>query len=432
MKISLTESAIARARAEAVSSGVRAELADAKHAGLRLRITPPSRLNDEVRSGWYLTCRDRMGRMRRFPLGLYPQMGVSEARDAARTLLVKVRHEGADPIRDRQRDRAIGKDAAAGVGTLKAALEAYASGPGARLKSWPASRKRVETVFAKLLDRPVAVLTSRDLQAEADAYAFPQSASLAVRTLRPALKWLSRRGQMPVECALITQPEPARTRERMLSREELAKVLPVLRAADTPHARMALFLLWTLARRNEAGQATWGAVDLGAGTWTIPATHSKNKKAHIVPLPRQAIVCLKASKPKEAKPDALVFSSKSGTALGGWDRWTKALQSRVAVESFCRHDLRRTGATMLGDLGFTPDITEAALNHTVIRSSLSSRYNQSRYRPQVAVALQALADELDAIVAASAPSAGSNVEGKRKTRRARIAVGPSRASQPTR
>ena len=52
---------------------------------------------------------------------------------------------------------------------------------------------------------------------------------------------------------------------------------------------------------------------------------------------------------------------------------------------------------MLGDMGELPAIIEAALNHTDIHSPLAATYNRSRYRPQVAVALQRLADALDGI-----------------------------------
>ncbi len=55
------------------------------------------------------------------------------------------------------------------------------------------------------------------------------------------------------------------------------------------------------------------------------------------------------------------------------------------------------GATMLGEMGEMPDIIEAALNHTSIHSPLAATYNRSRYRPQVAMALQRLADALDGI-----------------------------------
>lgn len=48
-------------------------------------------------------------------------------------------------------------------------------------------------------------------------------------------------------------------------------------------------------------------------------------------------------------------------------------------------------------MGELPDIVEAALNHVSIRSALAATYNRSRYRPQVAAALQRLADALDGI-----------------------------------
>src|SRR5271156_6473045 len=69
------------------------------------------------------------------------------------------------------------------------------------------------------------------------------------------------------------------------------------------------------------------------------------------------------------------------------------------TEGWTRHDLRRTGATMLGEMGELPDIIEAALNHVTIHSPLAATYNRSRYRPQVAAALQRLADALDGIEA---------------------------------
>ena len=57
---------------------------------------------------------------------------------------------------------------------------------------------------------------------------------------------------------------------------------------------------------------------------------------------------------------------------------------------------------MLGDMGELPDIVEAALNHTAIHSPLAATYNRSRYRPQVAAALQRLADALDGIESGAA------------------------------
>ncbi len=84
-----------------------------------------------------------------------------------------------------------------------------------------------------------------------------------------------------------------------------------------------------------------------------------------------------------------------------WDRETRAIQIASGTNGWTRHDLRRTGATMLGEMGELPDIVEAALNHVSIRSPLAATYNRSRYRPQVAAALQRLADALEEIEASA-------------------------------
>ena len=101
--------------------------------------------------------------------------------------------------------------------------------------------------------------------------------------------------------------------------------------------------------------------------------------------------------PDQEAPNGLVFSTGSGAGLSNWDRETKRIQQASGISGWHRHDLRRTGATMLGEMGELPDIVEAALNHTSIRSPLAATYNRSRYRPQVALALQRLADALDEI-----------------------------------
>ena len=134
MPVRLTETAINRAIRE-VAKGTRRDLNDAACPGLRLRLTPAGA------ASWVLACRDRLGRMRRFPLGAFPDMGISEARGEARALHTRVKREGADPVADRRRDLAIGAAAKAGIGTLAAVLDIYGMRQGKTLKSWPHSRK---------------------------------------------------------------------------------------------------------------------------------------------------------------------------------------------------------------------------------------------------------------------------------------------------
>lgn len=402
MAVRLTEPTINRIAREVAEAGVRRDLADVACRGLRIRLTPTGTKT------WVLSCRDRFGRMRRFPLGRFPEIGISEARTEARRLHTEVK-AGADPVADRRRDRARGRDAKAGIGTLRAVLDIYERYKGATLKSWPHSRKRVARVFAALLDRPVVALTAADLQIAADSYPAAQSSAFAVRTIRPALKWAAQRNHVSARLAELQAPVAVQRRDRTLNRDELVALLPVLQAPEKPHRNLLRFLLLTLARLNEATGARWRDVDLTTGTWTIPET--KNGQPHVVPLSRQALALLANIRPKDVKPDRLVFCTGAGTALGNWDRETKAIQRASGTDGWHRHDLRRTGATMLGEMGELPDIVEAALNHIAIHSRLAATYNRSRYRPQVAAALQRLADAFDEIERGAAGGAAAREAG---------------------
>ena len=387
----LNDSAISTAVKRAKLEKIRLELADPDHKGLRLRITPAGK------ASWILGCRDTEGRARRFPLGIWREkdgMGVSDARTAAREMRVSV-GKGSDPILDARKRRAATKNASAGIGTLQAVIELYEGQHGKRLRSWPDCRRRIEGVFAKHLSRPAIALSRVELQMTADGWKSSQSAAAAVRYVRPILKWAALRGYVSEELARLVPPAKVGRRQRILSREELAALIPVLRRSDRPYAAALLFLLLTLARREEVGAARWRDIDLDGAIWTIPKT--KNNQPHAVPLSTQAIALLRDRLPKPARPAALAFGTSAGSSLSNWDRETKAFMEASGTTGWTRHDLRRTGATMLGEMGELPDIVEAALNHVSIRSALAATYNRSRYRPQVAAALQRLAGALDEI-----------------------------------
>ena len=101
---------------------------------------------------------------------------------------------------------------------------------------------------------------------------------------------------------------------------------------------------------------------------------------------------LRAIGPK--KGDALLFASGTGGRLCNWDRESKSLMKASGTEDWTRHDLRRTGATLLGELGVEPHVIESALNHALIGSQIGAVYNRARYRPAVSRALQMLAVHL--------------------------------------
>jgi len=386
----LTEAVIAKAVRACLANRARDELRDPGQSGVWLRVGKTG-----IKT-WTLRARDHTGRLRSLELGQHPTMGLAQARETARALRVQLRN-GADPTAARRAARAAAKALPpAGVvsDALKAVLAIYEKQRGCDLKSWAHSRKRVDRVFAAAMARSVQSLTAIDLQVMADSYPARQSASFAVRTLRPALAWCSKRGLVPAGLVEITQPVAVRRRRRALSVDELAELLPHLRVGrDLPHYALMHFLLLTLARLGEATAARWQDVDFDSDVWTIPET--KSGEPHRLPLSSQARDLLCEWGPGE--PEALIFASSAGAALSNWHRWTKRVQAESGVGGWHRHDLRRSAATLLGNLGTEPHLIEAALNHTAIHSRMAATYNRSRYEGPVRAALQRLGDMLDTI-----------------------------------
>jgi hypothetical protein len=169
--------------------------------------------------------------------GVYPALGISEARTEARSLHTHVKHGGVDPIADRRHDRAIGAAAKAGEGTLAALLDLYADKRGVELKRWDEAKRSIEVVFKPLLPRPLGTLVARDFQMLADRYKAQHSAGAAVRYVRPILGWAAKRGYLAPEVASIHLPAPVRRRKRVLSSDELVALLHRAPRVSTPLRR---------------------------------------------------------------------------------------------------------------------------------------------------------------------------------------------------
>jgi integrase len=314
--------------------------------------------------------------------------------------------QGADPVAEARKRREDAKNAREGIGTLAALVRTYEQHRGHKLKSWPECRRRIESVFAKHLRLPVADLTLQALQHTADHWPSSQSAAAAVRYIRPVFKWAAHpgRGYATRELALIAPPAKVARRQRVVTREELARLLPVLRASSSAYAAALQFMLLTLCRREEASAALWQDVDFDSRLWRLPQvkkTKDSSTGQHLVPLSRQAVALLRTRLPVEPDPRALVFTSDGGR-LANWDRASKSFMAASDTQGWHRHDLRRTAATMMGEMGVEPHVIEAALGHVSLHSQLASTYNIARYLPQVAGALQRLANALDRIVAGEA------------------------------
>ena len=366
------------------------ELPDGALPGLWVRLTPSGDIS------WSLNVRVH-GVRRRIAVGR--KLGLAEARRRAEALRVEIA-SGIDPTEERKTQDARRKAAVKGVGTLQAVIASYyETGPGAGLLSRVAARVMIERVLKPHLPRPALDVTSAQLQLTIDAYGSKSSAQHAAGYFRPVMRWACKRGLM-TKGDLLEAPRQAQVRQRKLTHEEVGRVWGEL--GWYAHDIAARFMLVTGARREEVCGATWAEVDLERARWTLPAARRKDTRTstrrvredHVIALSRQAVAVLERLGP--GKPDDLVFIGHRAGRLSNWPRWSAGREKGFGFD-VTPHALRRTCATLAGDLGQPPHVVSALLGHRSIGGSLHSGYNQSRYLTEVAQTLQLVADFIETL-----------------------------------
>src|SRR5262249_5429736 len=138
--------------------------------------------------------------------------------------------------------------------------------------------------------------------------------------------------------------------------DELARVWRA--CGDDDHGRIIRLLICLGARRQEIGGLAWSELDLESPqpTWTLPAARSKNGRAHTLPLMSMALEIIR-SVPRMVSRDRL-FGSRADYGFSSWPQGKRSLDQRCGVENFTIHDLRRSTATGLADLGVAPHVIE--------------------------------------------------------------------------
>ncbi len=215
----------------------------------------------------------------------------------------------------------------------------------------------------------------------------------------------------PVRAVPVKYIAAAKARDRALSEAEIRLFLNRLDAGllrSELKSALRLILL-TLTRKSEMRLARWEHINLGRGEWEIPPENSKTGAGQIVYLSRQAIAILERLR-LAARRAGYIFPAlgSDGNTPIGQSTLNRALEHvQHDMAHFTVHDLRRTGATRLSEMGFEADWIEKTLNHKL--RGVRGIYNRAEYGPQRRKMLQEWADNLDALQAATVAAQESAV-----------------------
>jgi integrase len=323
-------------------------------AGFGLKVTPRGR---KVFIVLYRT-KDGFSRLRKYTIGPYGQITLAIARITAQKVLA-ARLEGKDPAGEKRRLRQkVIRDAVEDV------VADY------RLRHVNAIRSASETnrildreVLKRWKGRSIHEITRPDVLKLLDEIVDRGSPGMANRVftvVRALFNWAIGRGILERSpCAGLSKPSQGRSRDRVLSDDELRAVIFAARQADRPFGAIVELLALTGQRRNEVASMTWQELDLANGLWAIPGERAKNGRPHVVHLSTRALELIKM----QAKSRDLVFPTLSGKPFMAFSKAKPQLDQKCGVNNWVLHDLRRTVVSGMAALGVAPHVADKILNH---------------------------------------------------------------------
>jgi len=156
-------------------------------------------------------------------------------------------------------------------------------------------------------------------------------------------------------------------------------------------------LLLTGIRSGELRTAEWSEIDFGNSLWTIPKSKTKTgivHRVHLSPLVIELLQSMKADSPL-VMPSPVEGQCISDKALS---RAVNRIQKRITGidEDWTPHDLRRSFANHLDDLGVEPYVTQKCLGHAMPK--IFATYSKSEYLPKRKEALEMWSSHIEALV----------------------------------
>jgi integrase len=367
--------------------------AEAEGFGFRLR----RRADGGLHRTWIVQYRAN-GRTRRITVGSAERLTPAEARQAARKLLARV-ELGDDPQAEREAKRQQATQ------TFRAVVEAYLAAKQSELRpeSFRVTKLYLTGPYFRILHLlPISGIGRASVATAVRAIGRKHggpTAAAARRALSALFAWAIADGLLGDGANPVSgshRPADPTPRDRVVADPELVAIWTA--CEDDDYGRIIRLLVLLGSRRQEVGGMRWSELDLEAGIWILPAERSKNGRPHTVALSPAALDIIK-SVPRTGREH--LFGDRAAAGFTMFSRGKAGLDRRLAgaVKPWRVHDIRRTVAAGMADLGIEPHVIEAALNHYGgHRRGVAGVYNRSSYERAVKAALARWGEHVLALV----------------------------------
>lgn len=394
------------------ATGARLDFWDLQLPGFGVRVT------ESGRKTWFVRYRIA-GKQRRFKLGHFPDMSLSEAREEAREKLGQA-VRGDDPKVTRQ----VREEKQ--IVTVRTMADAYIEKHAKRKKrSWQKDaamlKQDVLPIIGNLHPDKVEQAHIVDTCDRIITRGCPTQANRVFEVVRKMFNWGRGTYLRISPCYGMAKPAKERPRARDLQPDEIRTiwqriesggVLPDGRSVTMLEGtRIALkLLLLTGQRVGEVTQAPKAEFNLVEHIWTIPGERTKNQRLHRLPLPDASWKLIERAIELSGQSEWLFPSpvrSRKGQAAGskpiGATSMNHALSKVIktsGVSDVRPHDFREVVATSMAALGVSDIHIDAVQNH--VRGTVSEKhYIRYRYEKEKLAALQQWHERLEQILGES-------------------------------
>jgi integrase len=227
----------------------------------------------------------------------------------------------------------------------------------------------------------------------------PVRADKLLGVMRRLWRWAIARGYADVNPVEGIRPvhKPV-ARDRVLTDQEIVRVWRAAESMGHPTSAFVRLLILTGQRRNEVAGMKWSEVDLDRSRWTIPKERRKGSIIQILPLAGMTVDLLRAI-PRMGDSEYVLPASRPGEHMSGFHKMKTELDRRAGVSGWRFHDLRRSCAIRLQELGTRIEVTENILGHSSgSRSGVVGIYQLAKFENEMRIGVDAWARRIQTLL----------------------------------
>ena len=328
------------------------------------------------------------GRQRRMNIGRWPEWSVTAARERAKELRRAI-DEGVDPLSLREEFR--------GAPRIKDMIDRYIAEHLPKLAKNNAAdqtsmlRKMVEPTWG---NRLVTEITKSDVAKFLDFVAEgrprpskekPNNRARKLQGHKPTPIRANRTGEVLRKMFTLAMEwewradNPAQgfhrrieeARERFLGPDELARIAAVLDSAEDQRAASIIRMcMLTGARVGEVRTARFEQFNLDYVVWSKPASTTKQRKIHRVPISQEVVAIVRQRQLVVPKGNPWLFPGETvGQPVREIRRFWAKVQKDADLPDLRIHDLRHTFASLLVSGGASLEMIGKLLGHSQMQTT---------------------------------------------------------------